>query len=192
MYHLRGAEKINTNKQPNSSSPSRCGERREAHLQEDDEGRAEGEEREHGGVGDQRRVHCGRRRRRGGSHSRLGAGGGRLGLGHGLSLRLRGVWDRRRGAAAAAAYGRGGDLTGKRSLEGSGGGCAPDPDLRRHAAHVRQRGAVRAGAAPRESVSWVVTRIKRWAVGRHDCLCDLTEPCDVARRTWPTDSQEYK
>lgn len=118
MYHLHGAEKINTTKQPSLFSPSReivRGRRDETrgrserrvrnvsaignlkgaggggHSQEDDEGRAEGEEREHGGVGDQRRVHCNRRRRRSGSRGRLGAGGGRLGLRHGFRAILLGL-----------------------------------------------------------------------------------------------------
>jgi hypothetical protein len=56
-------------------------------LQEDDEWRAEGEEREHGCVGNQRRVHRGRGRRRGGHGAVAGGSGGRSGLRHGWRSR---------------------------------------------------------------------------------------------------------
>lgn len=95
---------------------------REAHSQEDDEGRAKGEQREHGGVRDQRRVHCVRRRRCGGSRGRLGAGGGRLGFRHGLlaiSLGVKGEEQQQLGGW--------GDLTGKDLRKGVAGWVLPIP-----------------------------------------------------------------
>lgn len=110
--------------------------------QEDDEGRAEGEEGEHGGVGDERRVH--RLGRRGGWRLRRGGGGG-------------GGGGRGGGAAAAKPYhpprpplaGDGGHRRGAHPGGGSAPAEAPRQAPRRRlpAPLLDARGGA-AGAAP--------------------------------------------